>query len=373
MSELSSRKTSSSSSPGLSGSSISGSATAGSKGLCAGPRPRVSARSMSGCSGVTVSMPTRPVASGARAWPSRLRRLSTSSGLGGMSCPAATSSSMSSRASWARCTWAKKRASAGRLPSSTAPYRSSKASHTSSICHRSARCAAWPRVVSSSSRVSSASRWPGCSCQRDSNDSASSRISMAWARKLAINCGSRLLRRACCGSSCKLARCASTAWPTCSISSTAPGMAASGVLSSCARPRWNSERAASSHSSSAICRGNWWPLYSRARRSKAVASSATGITPAMAALPLSVCRARCRPSLTGVSWPSVPCRKASRLARWPCASLRKMSSNCGSRPSMSAATGASFSARACRCPASCSISVSCGSWPAAKSASRSGR
>ncbi|MNO71592.1 hypothetical protein D3C76_625100 [compost metagenome] len=150
-------------------------------------------------------------------------------------------------------------------------------------------------------------------------------------------------------------------------------MAASGVLSSCASPKWNSERPASSHSSSATCRGNWWPLYSRARRSNAVASSATGITPAIAALPLSVCRARCRLSLTGVSWPSAPCKNASRLSRWPCASLRKISSNCGSRPSMSAAGGASFSASACRCPASCSISVSCGNCPAAKSDNRSGR
>ncbi|MNG95262.1 hypothetical protein D3C79_542930 [compost metagenome] len=254
MSELSSRNTSSSSSPGLSGSSASGSATCGCNGGCGSPK--VSARSMSGCSGVTVSMPTRPVASGARAWSSRLRKLSTSSGRGGISCPAATSSSMSSNASWARCAWLKKRASAGRLPSSTAPYRSSNASHTSSICHRSARCAACPRVVIWSSRLSSASRWPGCCCQRDNNVSASSRMSMACARKLATNCGSRLLRPAGCESSCRLASRPSTAWPTCSISSAAPGMAARGVLSSCAKPRWNNDRAASSHSISAICSGS---------------------------------------------------------------------------------------------------------------------
>ncbi|MNH21553.1 hypothetical protein D3C79_813680 [compost metagenome] len=118
MSELSSRKTSSSSlSPGLSGSSADTSPAAGSNAGRDSPKPS----SMSGCSGVTESIPTRPVASGARACANRLRKLSTSAGRDEISCPAATSSSMSSRASWPDCAWAKKRGSAARLPSSTAP------------------------------------------------------------------------------------------------------------------------------------------------------------------------------------------------------------------------------------------------------------
>ncbi|MNE50525.1 hypothetical protein D3C80_1451040 [compost metagenome] len=69
---------------------------------------------------------------------------------------------------------------------------------------------------------------------------------MPWARKLAINCGSRLIRTPWLGASSSACKRASTNWWISSIRVDAPTIGASGALVSCSSPRFNSGSALSS-------------------------------------------------------------------------------------------------------------------------------
>lgn len=146
-------------------------------------------------------------------------------------------------------------------------------------------------------------------------------------------------------------------WRSASIRSSSaslPGIGFNGRCApTCSRPMRNSCSASCSNSASRRSKASRLDLYSLTSFSSGVAISAIGRMPAMCALPLRVCRARCKASVTGCgSSRAQSARKPTRASRWVSASLVKISSSCGSSSSTSL----------CASAAACGASANGGAW-----------